>query len=937
MLPRRATRLAVLCTCLVLVPVMALAQYPYGKNKVVYDNQKWKVLKTQSVEIYYYPSEENLLAFAAPIVEETFQELSGIMDLELDHPLTLVFYSSQYQFQQTNIISSLISDYTAGFTDLAKGRVAIPFSGSLWEFRHVIRHEMAHAFMLEKLDAVLDAHGKLGNTYPPLWFIEGLAEYLADPDGDAQARMYIRDALVEDRLPDLENIWRIEGSFLMYKEGQAVVRYIAENFGEAGVLQILENSWMSDNFSYVLKLTINMDLKELDEAFARALKRRYYPSVLYGRFTPDIGEQITRPGTFHIHPVAASTAGGDVIYAIGAEDGVISIIKFEKDASGALKRKVVVGGSTSTRFESIPAFRSKMEVRDDTLMFVSKRHDKDAIYLWSIEKKRPVDMFTFPGLSVISSPTLSPEGKRVVFSAIDRTGKPDLFLYHMDADSLERLTDDSFAEQDPDFHPRDEVILFSSDRCQGMGAESHGIYRMDLRTREIMALTCGEAVDACPDWSSDGGSFLFSSDRDGTYDIYLYEVTTRAISRQTSVLGGVTLPSFLPDNTGFVASGYYKGEYHLFEFPIKKERGRPETVVASADTANALGATWRKRFAENMSYTTEDYKQKLSIDFAGAGVAIDPNFGTIGNGGQLVLTDILGNHQYYIFFANSSEGVDDFFQHLNFGIEYVNLSRRLHYSLGAYHLTSYVSDPLVGYRMEKRVGVEAGLSYPFSRFARVDGSLVARFIERETGYVGLGMERSFVATGFLSHVVDKTLWTIGGPLKGWRYYVIFGHTFDFQNRGFENTALHFDVRKYVKLTERIIIAERFLTRSSWGDEFEIFYLGGPWDFRGYDFREFFGRTTYLVNNEIRFPLIDRFALGLPFGTIETPLMRGSLFFDLGKTSRYIDDTGWLGSMGAGVELNLGYAPVIRVNFTRATDFVTISNETGVELFIGYNY
>jgi hypothetical protein len=933
---RRAILIAVTGVSLALVPGVARAQYPYGKNKVVYDSQKWKVLKTQNVDIYYYPSEENLVAFAAPIVEETFRELSDYLDLEIDHALPLVFYSSQYEFQQTNIIPSLISDYTAGFTDLAKGRIAIPFSGSLWEFRHVIRHEMVHAFMLEKLDAVLTQHGRVGNTYPPLWFVEGLAEYRADPDGDTQGRMFIRDALIHDSLPDLENIWRIEGSFLMYKQGEAVLRYIADNFGERAIVQILENSWVSDNFSLVLKNTINMDLMELSDAFFRALKRRYYPSVLYGTFTPDVAEQITKPGMFHIHPVAAATPDREiVVFAIGAEDGAISIIEFDKDTEGKLKRKVVVGGSMSTRFESIPAFRSKMEVRGDTLMFVSKRQDRDAIYLWSVEQKRPVGMFTFPELSVISSPTLSPEGKRAVFSAIDRTGKPDLFLYHMAEDSLERLTDDSFAEQDPDFHPADNVVLFSSDRCQGMGAESQGIYKIDLDTRQIVPLTCGTAVDGCPDWSPDGRSFLFSSDRDGTYDIYLYDVASRTIVRQTSVLGGVTMPSFLPDESGFVASGYYKGEYHLFEFPIKHEAGLPENVAAVTDTSGAT--SWRRRFAEDFSYTTEDYKQKLAIDFAGAGVAIDPNFGTIGNGGQVVLSDILGNHQYYIFFGNSSEGVDDFFQHLNFGIEYVNLSRRLHYSLGAYHLSSYVRDPLIGFRSEKRVGVSTGLSYPFSRFSRVDGSIVARFIERETGYAGLGLERSFVGTVFISHVVDKSLWTIGGPLKGWRYYAIVGRTFDFQNRGFDNTVVHFDLRKYVKITERIVLAERFVTRNSWGSDFEIFYLGGPWDLRGYDFREFFGRSTFLLNNEVRFPLIDRFALSLPFGTLETPRMRGALFFDVGKTSRFIADTDWLGSMGAGVELNLGYAPVIRVNFTRATDFSTISHDTGVELFIGYNY
>ena len=66
-------------------------------------------------------------------------------------------------------------------------------------------------------------------------------------------------------------------------------------------------------------------------------------------------------------------------------------------------------------------------------------------------------------------------------------------------------------------------------------------------------------------------------------------------------------------------------------------------------------------------------------------------------------------------------------------------------------------------------------------------------------------------------------------------------------------------------------------------------------------------------------------------------MRGSLLFDAGRVNRYIYDTEWLGSVGAGVEFNLGYAPVIRVNFTRITDFRTISPDTHMELFIGFNY
>jgi outer membrane protein assembly factor BamA len=70
------------------------------------------------------------------------------------------------------------------------------------------------------------------------------------------------------------------------------------------------------------------------------------------------------------------------------------------------------------------------------------------------------------------------------------------------------------------------------------------------------------------------------------------------------------------------------------------------------------------------------------------------------------------------------------------------------------------------------------------------------------------------------------------------------------------------------------------------------------------------------------------------------MFRGALFFDAGKAAGNdfsLFDTEWLGSLGTGVEMNLGYAPVIRVNFTWQTDFDTIDPDTGFELFIGYNY
>jgi hypothetical protein len=609
---------------------------------------------------------------------------------------------------------------------------------------------------------------------------------------------------------------------------------------------------------------------------------------------------------------------------------------------GKLARTTLVKGGRSAEFESIPPFRSKIEQRGNLLLFVAKRGERDAIYIWDIDRKKEVDHYVFDGLSMISSPTFSPEEQRIAFSAIDTTGTMDLYMVHRVDDYLVRLTNDHYTEEDPDWHPTDERIVFSSDRCENGERMYTGIYELNLGNERVTPLTCGKHADAHPDWAPDGESFLFTSDRDGIFNIYMYDVPDRVVAKQTSVLGGVTTPSFLPDGSGFIASAYYKGEFHIYDFPLKEPTSGHDVEVAVA-TVDTSHSTWvHSTPPTKVTYATQDYEQKLGLDFAGAGVSLDPDFGSVGNGGALVFSDILGNHQYGFVFGNTSEVSGNFFRRLNVGVSYTNLTRRLSFTVGAFHLNSFRSafDQFATFRSERRIGGSVGVSYPFSRFSRVDASFVARYVQRELELFTVGpgpVIESTLGSFFMTYVKDNTLWTIGGPLNGWRYYLTLGQTFDFNGKGFDHTTVQFDIRKYFKITNRIVTAHRFQTRHSFGGDFQIFYLGGPWDLRGYNFREFAGRSTFLINSEIRFPLIDRFNLALPIGAIEFPLIRGSAFFDMGRANRHIFDTDWLGSMGLGAELNLGYAPVIRVNFTRATDFATISPDTEFELFIGLNY
>src|SRR6266571_7114163 len=95
-----------------------------------------------------------------------------------------------------------------GSTDFFKHRMVLPFTGSYAEFEHVIGHEMVHQFQFDVI-----SRGRIGagvqtlvNANLPLWFMEGMAEYLSIGPIDPLTSMTLRDASLEGHLPTIEEL-----------------------------------------------------------------------------------------------------------------------------------------------------------------------------------------------------------------------------------------------------------------------------------------------------------------------------------------------------------------------------------------------------------------------------------------------------------------------------------------------------------------------------------------------------------------------------------------------------------------------------------------------------------------------------------------------------------------------------------------------------------
>jgi hypothetical protein len=912
----------------------AFAQYPFGKNKVMYVPKDWKVIETTHLEIYYYPDELPVAEFVASLAESVYAEYSRFFAVDFESRIPVILYGTHHDFKETNVTPYLVSESTAGFTEFIKGRIALPFAGSYPKLKKVFRHELAHAFMLEKLRVVMTGHRRLNYGNPPLWFVEGLAEYCANRGLDTEAHMFLRDAVTSDLLYSLEDIWRIQGTFLMYKEGESAVHYISTNFGEESIRLILDSWWKSDRFDVILEQTIGTPLRKLSEDWREFLRRRYYPAVLERRTIGELGEALASgEPVFEAHPACdARNRDNPRVFCVGYDMGSINILELKKNDRDKWHRAIFIRGGQSSAFESIPPLRSLISVRGDTLLFVSKALARDVIYLYDVERKRVIRKFSIENARILSSPSLSPDGRAVACSAIDAFGKSDLFIYDLELGTCERLTDDYYDDVTPDWHPSKGIIVFSSDRCSEKRENAYALYTIDTKTHEIVPLTGDGSRDVDPRWLPDGTGVLFSSDREGVPDIFL--LRDGLLERQTNVLGGAFNPYPCDDGASFLCASYAEGTYRCYRVPLKEEA---TSIAAVAPSAAPSG--WEPRLPEGAEdIAKRDYKIKLGIDLIGATFSVDPDFGSTGNGAQLFFTDILGNHEVVVLFGSGSDSFDDFFSRINVAVTYVNLSHRLNYAVGAFHLASYVGSSYDLLRYERRYGVLGGLIYPFSSFSRVEFSTVFKGMERDdTAFLDFERGRGWLLSNFISYTFDNIAWYIGGPLNGRRINVAVGKTSDLTGDRYGSTSAHIDARNYVGLTERIIFAQRFVSRNAWGSDLQLFYLGGAWDLRGYEFRQFAGKRTLLINNELRFPLIDRFVLGLPFGTIEFPLFRGSLFFDAGRVSGFLYDTDWLGSVGTGVEMNLGYIPVIRVNFSRLTDFKDISSDIHVDFFLGFNF
>src|ERR687886_75811 len=227
-----------------LAPGLVQAQY-FGRNKVQYSTFDFKVIQTEHFDVYYYDRERVTAMDAARMAERSYARLSKVLNHDFRERKPIILYASHSDFQQTNALGSdAPSEATGGVTDFQRNRAVMPFTGSYAEFEHVLQHEMVHQFQYDTWSRGRAGAGlaTLIAINPPLWFAEGMAEYLSLGPLNPETAMWLRDASLEGSLPTIEQMTLDPYKYFPYRFGHALWSYIGERWGDEAVGAILKST-----------------------------------------------------------------------------------------------------------------------------------------------------------------------------------------------------------------------------------------------------------------------------------------------------------------------------------------------------------------------------------------------------------------------------------------------------------------------------------------------------------------------------------------------------------------------------------------------------------------------------------------------------------------------------------------------------------------------
>ena len=927
----------VLCV-LLLVACTASATY-YGRSKVQTGDLEWWEIQAQHFTIYFPVGAEAAAETLLVLTERELLDLSERFDYMPDTRIPIVIYMSPADFRQTEIIPYEITQGVGGFTEYFKGRVVVPFTGYWSEFRHVVSHELNHAFVFDMLYRRDLLNVIRSNT--PLWVSEGLAEYTSI-GWDRASEAEFRDMVIANGIVSIQDLSR-RGDYLVYREGQAIYHFMVHRYGEEVLQDFVRHMRGPGDVDRAVKAALGMTVAQFNQKFQEWARETYWAELATRESPSDLGnaiyddeERITQTG------VTVSEDGG-LIAGVEWHHAQLAVAVRSSLTGELVSRPFVSGGLMDLSISPLYGVCT-FSPGGDSLAVACQHITGDRMRICHDGEHTDLPF----SMDLIRDPSWSPDGSALAFVGMTGT-RTDLYCWDF-SEGLVRITDDHLGQREPSWsgnsilssvemedgghllckytldgqrtdllatpwdirHPQEVPggVMFLSD-MDGYP----DLYLLDTETDEVQRITALYRTIEYPCWADSASILTFvSSDWNGGGVFLAYDVPERRASPGVSAdlevtyidagqsraaemsapIDGVRSGNGPPGPPAVIPVYGIDPEDHPFD-----EHPPPEGVMLQGSQAR----TFMHMCPDSLAHSISPYSPKLSVDYASAMASYDSYLGLAGYT-EVVFSDILAHHRVILDADLNGGSLSD----ADVALYYMYLPNRLDLGVGLYRQSYRYLFRFEDTHLEEVRDVDLGgftfASLPFSPTLRVEGGIGYRNLTRRGLWNSSADFEENVLSLNAGVVVDNALWGSVGPRVGSRLSATFEYAPDVLGSA-SYGLVGLDLRQYLWVSGQVTLAMRLAGGSSWGEDAPEFFLGGAmphrmlWGevssidellgfysnygdlLRGYDYASMWGRNYGVFTTELRVPFIDVLSLSAPL-PVTLYNGRGAFFIDIGS-------------------------------------------------------
>jgi hypothetical protein len=434
----------------------------FGKNRVQYQKFNWRYYQTDNFNTYFSQDGLELGKYVAQIAEKELPQLEEFIEYGLQRRANLVVYNNFDEMQQSNIGLGIDWQNTGGVTKLVNNKLVVFFDANKNNMRRQVRQGIAQVLVQNMLFG--DDLGEMAANQTlldlPKWLTDGYIAYAAETwttDLDDQ----LKSALLSG---NYNNFYQFAFEKPMLA-GHAFWYYFGNKYGVNRTTYLLYLSRIYRNLNSASQRIAKKKFKDILKDFMTEQSQLYYADIRGRRIVPkgqlSVTEEIGKKDfiRFNANPQPRSFTYAVVEF----NQGRYSVVLNENFTN---RRVLLKYGVRSREDEVNPNYPIlAWDGKGTRLAVVYSEEGKLKLFVYDAVTRVRTTRQELPMFDQVQDMKYMLDANTLLFSAV-KGGQTDIFVYKIERQTVEQVTDDVYDNLDPSFvaFPNKTGIIFSSNR-----------------------------------------------------------------------------------------------------------------------------------------------------------------------------------------------------------------------------------------------------------------------------------------------------------------------------------------------------------------------------------------------------------------------------------------------------------------------------------------